>query len=98
MQRLPEQPLSPGFVPIASLSPDADGHQELSLGTEFHHGVAVLVADPDVVLCVDGHAVRLVLVADHVVSDRSHELVVLTEFEQLRLARGVALKGEQVSL
>ena len=97
MQRLPEQPLSFGLVPVASLPANADRHQQLALGTDLHHGVAVLVADPDVVLGVDGHAVRLVLVADHVVADGAHELVVLVELEQLRLAGGVALKGEQMA-
>ena len=41
---------------------------------------------------------RLVLVADHVFADGAHELVVLVELEQLRLAGGVALKREQVPL
>ena len=97
VQRLPEQPLSLGFIPVAALPLHADRHQELSLGTEFHHRVAVLVADPDVVLRVDGHAVRLVLMADHVLADGANQLVILVELEQLRFSGGVALKGEQVA-
>ncbi len=65
-------------------------------GTKFHHGVAILVADPDVVLCADGHAVRLVLVADHVLADGADKLVILVELKQLRFSLWVALKGEKV--
>jgi hypothetical protein len=79
------------------LSPYTDGHQELSFGTEFHHGVAVLIADPDVVLCVDGHAVCLVLVADHVVADGADEPVILIKLKQLRFSGGVALKSKEVA-
>ena len=89
--------MSLGFVPITPLVLHADGHQQFSLGTEFHHGVAVLVADPDVVLCVDGHSVRLVLMPDDFVADRANQRVIPVELEQLRFARGVALKREQMS-
>ncbi len=98
MQRLPEQPLSLRLVPIASLPADADRHQQFPLRAQLHHRVAVLVADPDVVLGVDRHAVRFVLVTDDVFADGAHELVALVELEQLRLAGGVALKREQMSL
>src|SRR6266581_1898016 len=67
------------------------------LGAELHHRVAVLVANPDVVLGVNGHAVRLVLVADDLIADGADQLVILIEVEKLRFAGGVALEGEQVS-
>src|SRR5947207_91291 len=60
--RLPDEPLSLRFIPIAPFSPHSEGHEELSLGTYFLDCGAIRVADPDVVLCVDFHAVRLVLV------------------------------------
>src|SRR5882757_8265019 len=98
MQRLPEQALSFCLVPIASLPANADRHQQLSSGADLHHRVAVLIADPNVVLGVDRYAVRLVLVADDVLADGAHEFVARVELEQLRFAGGVALKREQVSL
>src|SRR5262245_54146476 len=98
MQRLPQQALSLGFVPVAALPSDANRHQQLALGTELHHRVAVLVADPHVVVGVDRHPVRLVLMADDVVAEGADQLVVLIELEQLRLASGVALEGVEMSL
>ena len=64
--RLPEKPLSFGFIPVSPASRRADGHEQLALGTDLHHGGAVRGGDPDVVLGIDGHAVRLVLITDHV--------------------------------
>ena len=98
MQRLPQEPLAPRLVPVAALSPDANRHQEPALRTELHHGVAVLVANPHVVLGVDGHPVRLVLMADHLVANRADQRVVLVELEQLRPALGIPLKGVQMPL
>src|SRR4029450_13248038 len=94
---LPAQTLPLGFIPIPALPPHPNRHQELSFGTELHHGVAVLVADPDVVLGIDGHAVSLVLVSDHLIANGANQFVILVELEQLRVAGGVPLKGEQVS-
>src|SRR5262249_31216125 len=59
--------------------------------------VAVLVGDPHVVLAVDRDAVRLVLVPDDIVSDRSHQLVVLIELEELWLTGRVTLQGPEVT-
>src|SRR6476659_56871 len=86
VQRLPEQALALRLVPIASLPANAERQQQLSLRADLHHRVAVLIADPDVVVCVDGHAVRFVLVAGDVLADRAHELAAEVELEQLRLA------------
>src|SRR2546428_2475616 len=97
VERLPEKPLSVGFIPIAPFSPHTEGYEELALGTEFHHGGAIRVADPDVVLCVDCHAVRLVLVADHVIADCAEKLVIRAKLKQLWFPDGIALKDPQVS-
>jgi hypothetical protein len=40
--------------------------------------------------------VRLVLVADRVLTDGAHQLVILIVFKQLWLSRWVALKSKQV--
>ena len=47
---------------------------------------------------IHGHAVRLVLIADHVVADLMDELVIRIELEQLRFSGVCALKDPQVSL
>src|SRR5438132_14270499 len=96
VERLPEKPLSFGFIPIAPFSPDAERYQELALGTEFHHGGAVCVADPDIVLCVDCHAVRLVLVADHIAADCADKFAIRAKLKQLWFSDGIALKDPQV--
>ena len=95
--RLPQQPLSFGFIPIPPASPLADGQEQLALGTDLHHRGAVRGGDPDIVLGIDGHAVRLVLVADHVVADLQDQLVIRIELEQLRLPGVCALKDPEVS-
>src|SRR5687767_719843 len=95
--RLPEKPLSFGFIPIPSASPYADCHEKLALWTDFHHRGAIRGGDPDVVLCIDGHAMGLVLVADHVGANLKDQFVIRTELEQLRLPRVCTLKDPQVS-
>src|ERR1700730_16939426 len=59
VQRLPEQPSALGFIPNRTFSLHVDGLEEPRLGTEFHHGGSKLIGDPDIVLSVDSHAVRL---------------------------------------
>src|SRR5579872_4934205 len=80
-QRLPEEPLPGGLIPVAAMSFHADGHEQLALRAYFHYRVAVLVADPDVVLRIDGHAVRFVLMADHFLADGADQLVILVELK-----------------
>src|SRR4029450_2660013 len=95
VEGLPEQTLPLGFIPIPALPPHPDRHQELSFGTALHPRVALLVADPDVALGIDGHAVSLVLVSDHLIANGANQFVILVELEQLRGARDAPLKGEQ---
>jgi hypothetical protein len=96
VQGLPEELLSLRFIPIPSLSLYAERHEELSFGTEFHYGIAILVADPHIVVRIDGHAVRLVLVADHILADRADKLMILVELKQLRFSSRIALKRKEV--
>ena len=96
--RLPEQPLSFGFVPVPAASALADRHQELPFGTDFHHRRTVRGGNPDIVRGIDRHPVRLVLVADHVGTDLKDQPVIRIELEQLRLSAIGALKGPQISL
>src|SRR5579863_356541 len=97
IQRLPEKPLSLGFVPIPPVSPHADGPEQLPLGTDFLHGVTVRVADPDIVLGVDCQAVRLVLVVDDVIADCADQFVVPVELKELRFPDGIALEDPKLS-
>src|ERR1700730_7701794 len=96
-QRLPQKPLSVRFIPIPPVSSHANGHEKLALGTELHHRGAIRVADPDIVLGIDGHAVRLLLVSDHVLAHLKDELVIPVELEELGFSGGGALKGPEVS-
>ena len=95
--RLPQQPLSFGFVPVPAPSALADRHQELPLGTDFHHRGTVRGGNPDIVRGIDCHPVRLVLVADHVRPDLKDQPVIRIELEQLRFSAIGALKGPQIS-
>ena len=95
--RLPEKTLSLGFVPIPSAPAFADRHEQLAVPTEFHHGRAIRGGDPDVVLRVDGHAVRFVLVANHIGADLEDQFVIRIELEELRLSGVRTLKDPQVS-
>ena len=94
--RLPQKPLSVGFIPISSASPFADRHQQLAGRADLHHRGAIRGGDPDVVVCIDGHAVRLVLIADHVWADLKDQVVIRIELEELRLPCVCALKHPQV--
>src|ERR1700677_803417 len=96
-QRLPQQPLPLGFIPVSPVSLYADGHEELTFGTELHYRGAVRVADPDIVLPVDCHAVRLLMVADHVIADLEDKLVIWVELKQLWASGGFALKDPKIS-
>src|SRR5712691_150390 len=96
--RLPEKPLFFGFIPIPPASPLADCEEKLALGTDFHHGGAIRGGNPDIALGIDGHPVRLVLVAGHVLADLKDQLVIRIELEQLRLPGVCALKGPEISL
>src|SRR6266851_3116079 len=82
--RLPEKPLRFGFIPIPPASPLADRQEKLALGAEFHHGGAIRGGNPDIVRGIDGHPVRLVLVAGHVLADLKDQVVIQIELEQLR--------------
>src|SRR5271163_389382 len=98
VQRLPEKPLSFSFIPISPVSPDTKGHEKLALGTYLLHGGAIRVADPDVVLRVDGHTVGLLLMANDVIADGAYHLVILVELKQLRFSDGIALKDPKLAL
>src|SRR5450631_2984492 len=84
VQGLPKKPLSLSFIPIPAVASHAECHEELSLGTYLLHRRAIRVADPDIVLGVDCHAVRLFLVADDVFTHAANWLVIRVEFKQLR--------------
>ena len=94
---LPQQPLSLGFIPVSPVTPDADGHEKLTPGTELHHGGAIRVGDPNVVLCIDGHAMRLFLVTDHVIADLQNKFVIRVELIELWTSGSLALKDPEVS-
>ena len=76
----------------------ADGQQELALRADLHHRRAAGIADPHIVVLIDGDAMGLVLMADHILADGADELVVGTELEQLRLSGRIALKGPEIAL
>src|SRR5215470_17686246 len=78
-QRLPQQSLSLGFIPISSVPPDAEPHENLTLRTELHHSAAIRVGNPNIVVSVQGHAVRLLLVTDHLVADLQNQFVFRVE-------------------
>ena len=61
-------------------------------------GGAAGCRNPDVVLSVNGHAVRLALIANHIGADLQNELVVRIELEELRLPHVGALKHPEVAL
>ena len=94
---LPQQSLSRSFIPIASASRLADCEEQLALRTELHHRGAMRGRDPDVVLGIDRHAVRLVLIADHIRVDLHDEAVVRQiDLEELRLTGLGTLKHPEV--
>src|SRR6266849_363491 len=95
--RLPEKPLRFGFIPIPPASPLADRQETLALGTDFHHGGPIRGGNPDIVRGIDGHPVRLVLVAGHVLADLKDQVVIRIELEQLRFPGVCALKGPELS-
>src|SRR5438067_121000 len=96
--RLPQQPLSPGFIPISAASPHTDRHEKPPLWAELHHCGAVGVGDPDIVLCIDGHAVRLLLVTDHVIADLQNQFAIRVKLVELRTAGSLPLKDPEVAL
>ena len=65
---------------------------------ELHHGGAVRVSDPDIVLGIDGHAMRLVLMADHVIADLQDQFVFGIELIKLRTACSFTLKYPKIAL
>src|SRR5277367_5010941 len=75
----------------------ADGLQEFSVRADLLDRGQGRIADPHIVVRIDGHAVRLVRVADHVVADGADELVIRTELIQLRGPGGGALKYPEIS-
>jgi hypothetical protein len=94
--RLPEQPLPFCVVPVPSAASLAKGQEQLSLRAELHHRGARRGGDPDVVLGIDSHAVRLVLIADDIRADLQNQFVIRIELEQLWLPRVRALKDPEV--
>jgi hypothetical protein len=52
------------------------------LVAQFHYSIAILVADPNVVLRIDCHSLRFVLMADHVVTNCADQFVILVELKQ----------------
>src|SRR5262245_37507880 len=94
---LPQQPLALGFIPISTAPPHADGHQKLAPWTQLHHRAAIRVGDPDIVFCIDGHAVRFFLVTDHVISDLQDKFLIFVELVELRTSRGLALKDPKIA-
>ncbi len=93
---LPKQALSFRFIPVPSSTALANRQQQLSIVTDLHHRRAVGRRNPDVVVCIDRHAVRLVLIADDIRPDLENQLVAWVELEQLRLSRIGALKHPQI--
>src|SRR5690242_16944430 len=98
VQGLPKKSLSLGFIPVPPVPSHSDGHEQLPFGTYLFHCRTIRVADPDIVLRVDCHAVRLFLVANDVLADGADKLVIRVELKQLRLPDGVALKDPKLSL
>src|SRR6187401_391438 len=96
--RLPEQPLTPRFVPITSAAALPERQQQLALRIDLHDRGGIRRGDPDVVVAIDRHAMRLVLVADDVRTDLQKKPVARVELEQLRLPRVGSLKDPQVVL
>ena len=70
----------------------AERQQQLAVARELHHAMAVVAADPDVVLVIDEDAVRLARPVGHVViralAPALNELALLIEFQDRR--RGLA--------
>src|SRR5437867_1573205 len=95
---LPQQPLSLGFIPISPASPHTDGHEKLTHGAKLHHRGAIGVGNPDIVLCVDSHAMRLFLVTDHVIADVQDKFVIRVELIELRTSGSLALKDPKIAL
>jgi hypothetical protein len=79
------------------MSAHADGLEEFSLRADFLYRRATLIANPDVVVGIDCHAVGLVLVADHVIADSANLFVILVEFKELRFSGGIALQDPKLS-
>src|SRR5687768_4304941 len=96
--RLPQQPLPFRFIPVSAASALADPEQHLSFGTDFRDRRRPRGGDPDVVLGIDRHAVRLRLIPDDVATDLEEQLVIRTELEELRPAEVGALQHPQVTL
>ncbi len=71
--------------------------QQLAVGADLRDGRVARGRNPDVVLGVDRHAVRLGLIADHIGADLQDELVVRIELEELRLPHVGALKHPEVA-
>src|ERR1700685_1890540 len=94
--RLPQQPLPFGFIPIAAMPAHADRLQEFSVRADLLYGGQGRIAYPHIVVGIDGHAVRLVRVADHVVADGADELAIRTELIQLWGSGGGALKYPKI--
>src|SRR5438067_812060 len=95
-QRLPQQSLSLAFIPISPLASNADRHENLTMGTELHHCGAVGVRNPNIIPRVDGHAVRLFLVTDHLIADLQNKFVFRVELIELRTSERLALKHPKV--
>ena len=75
----------------------AYSHEQFAFGAELHHRGAISVGDPDIVFRIDGHAVRLVLMADDVIADLQDQFVVRVELVQLRASRGFSLEDPEVA-
>src|SRR5689334_7845751 len=96
-QRLPQQSLSLRFIPIAAVSSNSDRHEKLTQRTELHRGGAIGVGNPNIVFSVNGHAVRLLLMTDHIVADLQNEFGFRVELIELRASGSLALKDPQVA-
>ena len=97
-QRLPQIALPLGFVPIAAVAAHADGHQHLAVGTDLLGGGAGRVGDPKIVLGIDGDAMRLGMMGDHVIADGEQQLALGVPLEQLRPSDGIALQAPEIVL
>src|SRR5262245_60447634 len=96
-QRLPQQSLSLGLIPIAPVPSNSDRHEKLTLRTELHHSGAIRVGNPNIVVSVDGHAVRLRLVTDHLIADLQNKFVLRIKLIELQTFGGLALKNPKVA-
>ena len=89
--------LALGFVPVAAMAVLSDGFQEFSIRAHFLDHGQVVEADPHVVVRIDGHAMGLASVTDHVFANGADELMVWPVLIQLRRAGGTAFEGPEIA-